>query len=238
MRRKVRRQCSIELLRDLRRWAAFRVSMADCVRVLEAVGGEDLEMAQERLVEEGLIDESWRHDWGFGDWLDDLDEMGEELLDLFLEGFPAQHETPLDPVEPERYGYDQRAAIPVNGIFGEIEFLKNLRCPCGEPFLFHRQGSSLVPPMMYPVDAYRLRCRNGEHTYTLYFDMYSEETNPRVPEGLMWGFGPGGVGVNFFLEDFEEFTFEDMQRFIIEFSREEAEEDDPGETPGEGGWVQ
>jgi hypothetical protein len=102
-----------------------------------------------------------------------------------------------------RFGYDITNPIPVCLQQGELDYLARLRCRCGEPFMFHRQGSFGSGPDGHAVDGYELICRKRQHRITLYMDMYHAGQSSLVPENLTTG-KPRGIGLPFMVEDFPD----------------------------------
>jgi tetratricopeptide (TPR) repeat protein len=110
----------------------------------------------------------------------------------------------------ENFGFTKSDPILTNDIKGELGYLSSLRCPCKEPFMFHRLGA-LVKESNHQqaIDCYELKCRNNIHHYFLYLDLYNKENSKNLPKGLTFN-TPEGIGYNFFLPDFDSLSFEQM----------------------------
>ena len=110
---------------------------------------------------------------------------------------------------PPGYGFEAATPIPVDAVVGELTFLKMLRCPCGEPFYFHRKGSRMGTVWMNPVDHYQLTCRAEKHSYSLFLNMYHPGVLPLPPEGLSMDY-IAGEGTHLFVRDFDSLDFDGM----------------------------
>lgn len=102
-----------------------------------------------------------------------------------------------------RFGYNKTNPIPVEDQLGQLHYLACLRCPCGEPFDFHRLGNFGSGPDGHVIDGYEIICKNRNHKFFLYMDMYHQGPSTLLPEGLSQG-EPEGVGVPFHVNDFPE----------------------------------
>lgn len=126
----------------------------------------------------------------------------------------------IDEVDGARgkFGFDKTNPIPVNGSFGEWEYLSRLRCPCNEPFLFHRAGMAGFAPDGHIIDAFELKCRKLVHRYTLYLDLYHPKSSTKCPRSLLLAM-PAGVGSTNQVHNFNEMTFQDMQNLLRQKSQ-------------------
>jgi len=86
-----------------------------------------------------------------------------------------------------KFGYDKSNPIPVCSPNGQMEYLRSLRCKCGEPFNFERMGSYGPGPDGHVVDGYELVCKTGKNQITLYMDMYHLGPSSLVPKELRNG---------------------------------------------------
>lgn len=109
------------------------------------------------------------------------------------------------------FGINKNNPIPVNSPRGEYEYLARLRCPCGNPFFFHRAGSVGECLDGHIVDMFELICRERKHRYTLFLDMYHIEPSSKVPSGLSLS-TLEGVGSTLRIENFSNMTFEEVKR--------------------------
>jgi hypothetical protein len=109
------------------------------------------------------------------------------------------------------FGFEKTNPIPVADPKGEDEYLSRLRCPCGEPFFFHRAGNGGPGPDGHIVDIFELICRKKAHRYTLFLDMYHVTPSTKPPGGLSLS-TPEGVGMTKWIENFDNMTYEDMKR--------------------------
>ena len=82
------------------------------------------------------------------------------------------------------FGYDKSNPIPVCYPNGQMEYLRSLRCKCGEPFNFERMGNHGPGPDGHVVDGFELACKTRKHQITLYIDMYHAGPSFLVPEKL------------------------------------------------------
>ncbi|MCX5884423.1 MAG: hypothetical protein NT096_00670 [Proteobacteria bacterium] len=112
------------------------------------------------------------------------------------------------------FGLVKSNPIPVAwGPSGEYGYLSRLRCPCSEPFFFHRVGSCGPGPDGHVVDLFELICRQHVHRYRLYLDMYHSVLSTKAPEGLQLS-SPEGVGTTSYIGDLARMTFEQMEDLV------------------------
>ena len=93
-------------------------------------------------------------------------------------------------------GYSPEDPLMCSGPAAEREIIESLRCPNGHRLRFRRLGSTLgrcPEPSGHRsigdddciVDKFFMECTGGEHTCSLYFDMYHPSAPwPETPEGL------------------------------------------------------
>jgi thioredoxin len=75
------------------------------------------------------------------------------------------------------FGRDPRNPIPVNGPFGEVIYLSNLRTTNSQQIMFHRLGS------VRNVDAYETVSVDGAMWDILFLDLYHPRKSRRAPTG-------------------------------------------------------
>jgi len=83
-----------------------------------------------------------------------------------------------------KFGYDKSKPIPVCLPNGQMEYLRSLRCKCGEPFEFRRLGSDGTGQDGHVIDGFKLVCKARRHQITLYMDMYHLGSASLVPKKL------------------------------------------------------
>ena len=82
------------------------------------------------------------------------------------------------------FGYDKSNPIPVCYPNGQMEYLRSLRCKCGEQFDFSRIGNLGPGPDGHVVDGFELVCKTGKCQITLYMDMHHLGPSSLVPKKL------------------------------------------------------
>ena len=83
------------------------------------------------------------------------------------------------------FGRDLRNPIPVNGPFGELIYISNLRLPNGIQVTGHRLGSRQRPGTDAPADVYEIVALDGSHWDKLVFDPYHPRKSRMYPQGLV-----------------------------------------------------
>jgi hypothetical protein len=98
------------------------------------------------------------------------------------------------------FGRDPRNPIPVNGPFGEVIYLSNLRTTSSQQIMFHRLGS------VRNVDAYETVSVDGAMWDILFLDLYHPRKSRRAPTGYRIAAAAEGqrliFGANEFVTDF------------------------------------
>jgi len=160
-------------------------------------------------------------------WLFQRKETGLDLESTFSKG--AKVNTVQN--AHGRFGYSSTNPVPVEDQKGQIDYLACLRCPCGEPFAFHRIGSFGSGPDGHVIDGYEILCRTRKHKLVLFMDMYHSGPSDLVPDGLTRG-EPEGIGLPFHVKRFPH-GLADAFKQLAQMHRESADNDSKQSPPGD-----
>jgi hypothetical protein len=107
------------------------------------------------------------------------------------------------------FGFVSSNPIPVNGSFGQMVYLSQLRTSQGSRLLFHRVGStssSQAAGIHNPsgmVDIFEVLSFDGSYHGELYLDMYHPRKSRKAPEGFAFHNGLSLIsGTHVGVEDF------------------------------------
>lgn len=81
------------------------------------------------------------------------------------------------------FGHEMTNPIPVNTISGSLAYLEKLQTLDGNKVKYKRTGSTRVPNINKPVDAYKIFDK-GEVIATLYINAYNSQNSEKPPEGF------------------------------------------------------